>query len=352
MRESEKSAGQKTAEAGIKDLVLTGGPFVTVAERTRIPVLFLNAGPADPTIVYANDSFLSLTGYTRAEVLGESYKFLTGVDTGTAGIENLEAAFAGSFIGYPDVMLYRKDGSEFWVSVLVGPVLQADGTSSLYFVSMIDVTRKKQDERLQFLLDELHHRVKNTLASVQTLIAQTLSGGDVPREVCRTLEGRVLALARAHDLVVRESTAGVRLDELIDQILGPFRAGRHAERVTAAGPRILLTPKATMALAMLFHELVANAAKYGALSDAIGKIAIVWRIEQGPKDTLLRLSWKESGGPPVTLPARKGFGSRLIERGLAQELEGEIRLDYPREGVVCEIVMPLPPRREAAEATP
>jgi two-component sensor histidine kinase len=132
--------------------------------------------------------------------------------------------------------------------------------------------------------------------------------------------------------------------DVIDQILQPFGLNdRRVARFSVEGEDVRLQPQAALTLAMVFHELATNAAKYGAFSnDAAGQIAIAWQVEPTPHGDRMRLRWQESGGPPVTPPGRKGFGSRLIESGLAQELDGEVRLDYELAGVVCQIVMAVP----------
>lgn len=336
---TDKTEGQKAAESHIHDLEDVGGPFVSVAARTRMPMLFLDPRLPGNPIIYVNDSFLSLTGYAREEVLGKNYQFFMGPHTDPAERAQVQAAADGTFDGCPEVCLYRKDGSEFWVSMLVGPVLDPNGFSEQQFCSFIDITRRKQDERLSFLLDELKHRVKNTLATVQSIAAQTLRSAGVKKEVCDVLEGRILALSKAHNLVAREGLEGATLRAVVNQILQPLSVKDRADRFSVEGDDVQLQPRAALALAMMFHELVANAAKYGALNG--GQIEIAWHIEPTAQGDQIRLRWQESGGPPVTPPTRKGFGSRLIQRGLARELEDEVRLDYEPSGVVCQIVMPV-----------
>lgn len=133
------------------------------------------------------------------------------------------------------------------------------------------------------------------------------------------------------------------LGEVIHQILLPFGLeDRRVARFSIAGEDVCLQPKAALSLAMAFHELAANAAEHGALSKGTaGKIDIAWRVEPPPRGGRMRLRWQESGGPPVTPPGHRGFGSRLIEGGLGQELDGEVRLDYEPAGVVCQIAMPV-----------
>jgi two-component sensor histidine kinase len=152
-----------------------------------------------------------------------------------------------------------------------------------------------------------------------------------------------MALSKAHSLLGRKHWETVSLRDVIDQILQPFGLNdRRVTRFSVEGDDVRLQPKAALTLAMLFHELAINAAKHGALSNgAAGKIDIAWQGDPTPQGDQMRLRWQESGGPPVTPPGRKGFGSRLIEGGLAQDLGGEVRLDYAPLGVVCQIIMPV-----------
>jgi len=212
-----------------------------------------------------------------------------------------------------------------------------------HFASFMDTTRhKKEENRLRFLLDELNHRTQNTLATVLSITKQTLASA-ADEEVLGVFEGRVLALSAAQALLGRTSWDRVGLRHVIDRILEPF--GLHdlqTARFRAAGDDVRLQPKAALSLALVFHELATNAAKYGALSTDAGRVSINWQLEPFAGGNGMRLLWKESGGPAVTLPGRKGYGLHLIERGLAQELNGEVRLVYDPTGVSCEIVMQLP----------
>jgi two-component sensor histidine kinase len=164
------------------------------------------------------------------------------------------------------------------------------------------------------------------------------------KKVVEAFEGRILALAKAHSLLGRKHWESVSLRDVIDQISQPFGLNdRQVARFSVVGGDVRLHPKAALTLAIVLHELATNAAKHGALSnDAAGKVDIAWQVEPTPQGDRMRLRWQESGGPPVAPPGRKGFGSRLIEGGLAQDLDGEVRLDYEPSGVVCQINMPVP----------
>jgi two-component sensor histidine kinase len=218
----------------------------------------------------------------------------------------------------------------FWTAVFISPILDKTGDLVQHFVSFVDLSKHKQEEdRLRFLLGELNHRTQNTLATVQAIAVQTLRGA-ANEEVVDAFEGRIMALSKAHSLLGRKHWETVGLRDVIDQILQPFGLNDlRVARFSVEGDPVRLQPKAALTLAMLFHELATNAAKHGALSNgAAGKIDIAWQADPTPQGDRMRLRWQESGGPPVTPPGRKGFGSRLIEGGLAQDLGGEVRLDY------------------------
>ena len=190
--------------------------------------------------------------------------------------------------------------------------------------------------RQKLLLDELNHRVKNTLATVQSIATQTLRTAASTTEAREVLEGRLIALSKTHDVLTREHWAKADLREIVTAAVAPYSGTVTGARFEIRGPEASVQPKAAVALAMAFHELSTNAVKYGALSNETGRVAISWTIENG----VGTLRWVESGGPVVKPPTSRGFGSRLIERGLAHDLAGEARLDFVPTGVVCIIMAP------------
>jgi two-component sensor histidine kinase len=205
---------------------------------------------------------------------------------------------------------------------------------------MRDITeRKRAEERQELLLNELNHRVKNTLATVQSLARQSLRGAASPDLASQTLEARLMALSQTHNLLTQRHWQGAALGDVLAAELAPYMEGARP-RVRLQGPPVNLPPQAALALGMTFHELATNAAKYGALSMPEGEVAITWEADRG-ESPRVRLCWVESGGPPVEEPTRRGFGSRLIERGVRNELGGVLRLEFRREGLRCEIELPL-----------
>lgn len=208
----------------------------------------------------------------------------------------------------------------------------------------------------QLLINELNHRVKNTVAIIQSLAAQTLRRDRDLRTAGADFEARLISLATAHGLTTDAGWRPVNLRDLTTRILQPFDGG-EAHRVVLRGPDLALPPKAAVAYALAIHELCANAAKYGALSTRGGNVNIIWAHSGGR----MSLEWRELNGPPVREPERRGFGTRLLERGLAAELDGSVRLYFEPTGLVCRIAATLPseedglfplPQRSGSPAPP
>jgi two-component sensor histidine kinase len=195
--------------------------------------------------------------------------------------------------------------------------------------------RERAEEHQRLLLNELNHRVKNTLATVQFIAAQTLRNAKSSEEARAALDGRLIALARAHDILTRENWNGADMGEIVAQALEPFSDPRE-NRIRFDGPAVRLVPRVALALAMAFQELATNAVKYGSLSNGTGSVRITWKLMSAPEDRQrLQARWEENGGPAVRPPGRRGFGSRLLERALAHDLDGDVRLEFAATGVVC-----------------
>lgn len=309
-------------------------------------MLFTNARKAENPIVFANDAFLKLTGFAREEVLGASFTSLMTRDTGSEAVAEIEAAFAGRADSEPEICYRRKDGTNFWASLFVSPVCDEAGNVVQHFISLVDQTGHREKlAHCEMLVDELNHRVKNTLSTVQAITRQSLRASDDPKVNRESIESRIFALSRSHDLLTRHKWEGAGLHDLIDAALEPFAVVKgRAERIEVEGANIRLTAKVTLALGIAFHELATNAAKYGALSNDMGTIRIDWDTEMQPDGERLIITWRERDGPVVVQPTRKGFGSQVLERGLSHELKGKVRLDYLPEGLACTIDLPVPQR--------
>jgi two-component sensor histidine kinase len=210
-----------------------------------------------------------------------------------------------------------------------------------------DISERKQAEKTQrVLIDELNHRVRNTLATVQAFAAQTLSRAKDPVHFAESFNGRIQALASAHTLLTRTTWTGAELGTLIRAQLA---AGCDVEddRLVCSGPGVILDPQLAVHLGLALHELCINAVKYGALSVPEGRLTVSWALVKSDTSTELKLDWIESGGPPVAAPASRGFGTALIEHGLTHT-GARVKLGFPATGVICEIVLPIEERLRPA----
>lgn len=197
------------------------------------------------------------------------------------------------------------------------------------------IARIRAEEHQSVLNQELSHRLKNTLAMVQAITNQTLRN-IAERDIVKALEARIIALSKAHDVLIEQKFVSAPIGSVVTQVLGLHG---HEGQFESGGPDITMSPKATLSLSLLLHELATNAIKYGALSVDTGRVALNWRIEASDAQPILVLSWLERDGPPARAPTRKGFGSRLIGMGLVGA--GSARLDYGEEGLAAEFSAPL-----------
>jgi PAS domain S-box-containing protein len=294
-------------------------------------------------LLRVNDAACAITGYEREELLRMSVFDVTHPDDRAPDeAQYHEQARGGG--GYAvEKRLVRRDGRVIWVDVRSSTVRDAAGRF-LYGIRVVqDITERKDAElRQKLLLDELNHRVKNTLATVQSLALQTLRGAGSPEQFRRTFEARLIALSKAHNLLTTRNWEGVNIAEIVNEQLEPYAA--DPARLVLAGDPVKLTPRAALTLSMVVHELATNAAKYGALSTSRGRVEVRWSVDRtvaSPDSPgVARLTWSESGGPPVTPPARPGFGSKLIERSTS-ELDGTAQLDFMPAGLRYCLTLPL-----------
>jgi two-component sensor histidine kinase len=236
-----------------------------------------------------------------------------------------------------DYRVRQLDGSWRWLSAWGVVEFQGEGPArrpvAITGASRDLTSAKLAEEHQRLLVNELNHRVKNTLATVQAISYMTLRNAAHLDEARHSLEGRIVSLARAHDLLIPQNWAGADLVDVVARSLAAFAN----EQCEVDGPSVKVSPKQALALSMALHELATNASKYGALAVPSGRVRLAWEI----RSEALTLTWRESGGRPVETPTRRGFGSRLLENGLARELSGETTVDYAPTGIVCTITAPL-----------
>jgi PAS domain S-box-containing protein len=460
-------------------------PFAAAVRTTRMPMVITDPRLDDNPIVFANDAFHELTGYSRGETLGRNCRFLQGPGTNREDVARIRAAVQRRKPIEVDLLNHRKDGSTFWNRLLISPVFDG-GELTYFFASQLDVTpelerlqrmrtnqesleeelrrrvadltrseerlsftlqagrlgswtfdtaerrltasaickesfgllgtdtftyddfraallpddlprweqatdrsvadrsdldvefrirtrdgalrwievrgqpnydadgrlsgmagvsldvtdRKRAEEHRALLVRELNHRVKNTLATVQSIVRQSLRSAPSVKEAAEAADSRVRALSMAHDVLTAENWSGALMEDLANQTLRPF-IDQTRGSIRIEGPPFRLKPKSALAMSLALHELATNAAKYGALSNDGGEVSLVWSIEDLSGERRLHMEWRERGGPPVARPTRFGFGSRLIERALASEIGGVAAIDYRPEGVVFAVDAPL-----------
>lgn len=265
---------------------------------------------------------------TFATVSLEGVPLITGVARSPLTGWTVAAGIAESSLVAP---LWRS----LAITSLIGGVLLLVG---LAFAVRMATAIARGEMLHDLLIDELNHRVKNTLAILQSIATQTFrSASRAERE---KFEGRLGALAEAHNLLSQEKWQGSELQDVIARVLKPYLLN-NPERVRMFGPKVPLSPRLAVVLSMIVHEIATNAAKYGALSNDNGTVTVDWEILEESDGRKLRMIWTETGGPQVTAPVQRGFGSRLIERSARDQLGGEATVDFLPRGVVCTVTAAL-----------
>jgi PAS domain S-box-containing protein len=295
------------------------------------------------TITSWNAAAERMYGYPAAEVIGRSIELIVPEDR-LHELRGMDERLARGERVLPfETVRLTRDGRRIDIALTMSPIV--DGQGRVVGASGIgrDVTERRQAERQrQLLIEELNHRVKNTLATAQSLANQTLRASPTPGHFVTAFTGRLAALAAAHNVLADARWTGAALHELIAQQLAPYRAERPS--LVVRGEDVWLEPSAALTLGLVLHELATNAAKHGALADAAGAVEIRSRVRRAAGGRRLALVWRERGGPPVEGPARRGFGLNLIERGLAYQLGGSAVLEFRRDGLRCTIEFALEPR--------
>jgi PAS domain S-box-containing protein len=294
----------------------------------------------DGVIQTWNSGAEALFGYRADEIVGQSARILYRRED-QAGFDEQYAKFRRGEELRNDGVRVRKDGKQVQVAVNVAPMYSSGGRLSGFSAIVRDISDRKQyEEHLRFVMRELSHRSKNLLAVIQAMARQTARSSADLEEFEKNYSQRLQALSASHDLLVHQNWHGAPLAELLQLILAPF-VDDVGERIELDGPKLFVSPTAAQNLALSFHELATNASKYGALSVPKGQVHIHWHVElQDNGEDRLRITWKESGGPPVSPPRRQGFGHTVIKRMIAQALESKVELDFHREGVLWSLDMP------------
>jgi len=212
----------------------------------------------------------------------------------------------------------------------------------MILLALEDVTeRKRWEEHQKLLVSELSHRVKNVLATVQSIASQTARTSGSIERFQEAFFGRIQALGHAHALLTQSNWDGAAMRDVVEELLKAHETGR--DRIRLSGENLALKPQAAVALSLVIYELGTNAVKYGALCDSAGRVEVTWELIRTDLGSQVRLVWSEEGGPEVDPPSTRGFGLTLIERSIAHELDGRVAVDFRKEGLRCEILMPHSP---------
>jgi PAS domain S-box-containing protein len=324
---------------------LTGEAAKLIIEHARdYAILLLDL---DGRILSWSPGAERITGLPAEEAVGSDFQFLFTPSDRAVGQDRVELEKAWADGRAEDSRWHvRRDGTRFWANGVTMAV--RDGATPMLIKIIRDETQNKlADEQRTLLLNELNHRINNTLVTVQSLVEQTLRAADLGRGVRDDLTARLQALSQAHRALMEQNWAGAELSDLVKRTLAPFDAGT-SERFTIEGPPLRLSPQQAVSFSLVLHELATNAVKHGALSNAVGHVAVHWNNavddHGGRRMTFL---WAERGGPPVAEPNRRGFGSRLFERSFPDPTVGGARVEFPTEGARCVISLKLSSDEEA-----
>ncbi len=282
----------------------------------------------------------NIIGYTETEILGRSGDVVFTAEDRAAGrfaVELRRAVETGRASN--ERWHLRRDGTRFWASGLMMPLLDPDGTPVGFLNILRDRTEVQAEaERRELLMAEMNHRIKNTFAIMQAVAAQTRRHTGTAAEFQSAFAARLKVLARSNDVLTRNDWHPAPLREVIDSALNAY--SDEPERITIQGPAVLLPVSLAVTVSLSFHELVTNAVKYGALSVSEGRVEVWWTIsparEGGSKVAIV---WLERGGPTVEPPQHRGFGSQLLEKGIPAG--GTVKLDFQPDGLECRICLPL-----------
>lgn len=298
----------------------------------------------DGTVLEVNRTALELIGLTAADVLGKPLEKTLWWAHASEGHAQLRSAIAAASTGTEsrfDVRLRLAEGRSMTFDFMLTPLVDDQGRVTHLIPSAIDISARKRAERhQQLLIEELNHRVKNTLATAQSLTTQTLRSSRSPAHFAAAFRGRLAALASAHTLLAQTRWDGALLRDLIRIQLDPYRTPERSN-VTIAGDDVSLAPDVALTLGLALHELTTNAAKHGALTSPSGQVEIDTRVRGTDGQRRLVLTWSERGGPAVAARHRTGFGTTMIERGVAYQLDGTAHLEFRPDGLYCRIELPL-----------
>jgi PAS domain S-box-containing protein len=334
-------------EASTTALLERERQFHTLADS--IPQL---AWMADSTgwIFWYNQRWFEYTGATLEETQGWGWRTAPHPDHVDRVVVRIKHSFDTGEPWEDTFPIRGADGEYRWFLSRALPIRDAEGKIVRWFGTNTDVSEQKQTEdRQRLLVNELNHRVKNTLAVIQSIASVTSRSAASAAAFSKSFIARIIGIARTHDLLTESHWEGASLNAMLWNEMSPHQSD-GAQRILLRGDYVRLAPKTAVALGMVLHEMTTNAAKYGALSVPDGRVEVTWAVAETEAIPLLRIEWTESGGPPVSVPTHKGFGSRLIAQSFTRDLAGRAEMEYLPEGLRCVLEVPLAAVPQAAHA--
>ena len=310
--------------------------FRVVADSAPAPVWMTTA---EGQVEFVNRAFAEFAGKAPEELLGDIWLDVIHPDDIAEVAATRAKAAEGPHPYWVETRVRHASREWRWMRTSSRPRFDATGRFEGYVGIAMDMTEiRASEERQQLLINELNHRVKNTLATVQSIAHQTFREGLVTRLARAHFTERLLALSTAHNVLTRESWESADLAHVAAEAVRPYDE-TETPRIAMTGPAVRVGPNVALALSMALHELATNATKYGALSVPAGRVALAWSLS--PDGKAVEIVWRETGGPPVAPPLGRGFGSRLLAQGLAAELGRPAQLSYETGGLACAITAPI-----------
>lgn len=288
---------------------------------------------ADARTQFVNAHMAAMLGYTPAEMIGRSAMEFIFPEDEPNHRERVGRNLAGEFERF-EIRFRDKDGAAIPVLASTSALRNELGQVSGALGMFSDISEKQRlEERQSLLMRELQHRVKNTLSTVQSLMNSTARNATTVQKFKDSLTHRIMSLAKTHTLLFDNEMAGVQLRDILRSELEPYD-DQTGTRVILTGPDLDVPPHLTLAVGMAVHELTTNAAKYGALSSPRGRVHVIWSLPAADgEESKIRFEWLEQGGPPVSVPDRKGFGTTLLERVLSRQLGGDVEMVFAPKGL-------------------
>lgn len=321
---------------------LTNDSALAQAVRlARIPLCIADPNISDNPIVFANEAFLDLTGYSKDEVIGRNCRFLQGRDTTDESIASIRNAIEGRTVEIIEIINYRKDGSRFINSLQIGPIMDDDGGALYFFGSQLDVTAKRDAEaKAKKLADEeLIHRLRNIVNVMNAIIRMSAQDERDPDALGSIITERLRALSDAHfQTIDRPEDENLDLSELAITVMLAY-SPTGASQFNIEGPALIIPQRLVSCMALMLHELATNSVKHGSLSVKQGRVSVEWTTGSGSDGETVTVLWREENGPPVIEPERRS-GSGIIA-GLIEAMGGTMTMDWRETGLQVETVFPL-----------